>query len=79
MEEINKFSCLTYLGVSRTLGINVSRIRYSVDCGYLPAPEIVLKRRPLFSPSQVEAIRQHFVREESERRQRVDRQTGGAR
>ena len=64
MEEIDKFNCLTYIGVARSLGVSISRIHYSVESGYLPAPEVVLKRRPLFSPAQVEAMRRHFQRED---------------
>jgi hypothetical protein len=79
MEEINKFTCLTYLGAARSLGISVWRIRYGVESGYLPSPQVVLKRRWLFSPSQVEAIRLHFEREALHRRQRLDGQSGGAR
>jgi hypothetical protein len=77
VEETNKFTCLTYVGVARLLGVSISRIHYSVESGYLPAPDVVLKRRPLFSPSQVEAIRRHFQREDLQRHQRVDGQTGG--
>ena len=76
MEEISKFSCLTYIGVARSLGISLWRLRYSVESGYLPEPEVVIKRRPLFSPSQIERIRLHFEREDLQRRQRVEEEGG---
>ena len=60
MEKLNKWTCKTYRGVARTLGVSVWRIRYAVESGYLPAPSVVLKLRSLFSPEQVEEIRGYF-------------------
>lgn len=81
MDKLNKWDCLTYRGVARALGISVWRIRYAIDSGYLPAPSVVLKRRSLFSPEQIEAIRGFFEIEETVRREirgRAGREAGGA-
>jgi hypothetical protein len=69
LDKLNKWNCLTYRGVARALGISVWRIRYAVESGYLPAPSVVLKRRALFSPDQVEAMKGFFEVEDSVRRQ----------
>lgn len=69
MEKINKFTCKTYRGAAQTLDVSVWRIRYAVESGYLPSPSVVLKRRALFSPDQVEAMRNFFEVENSMRKQ----------
>ena len=63
MEELNKWTCLTYLGAARALGVSVWRVRYAVATGYLSSPSVVLKRRRLFSPAQVENMRSFFEKE----------------
>lgn len=68
MDKLNKWNCLTYRDVARTLGVSVWRIRYAIDSGYLPAPSVVLKRRALFSPQQVETIKEFFEVEDAHRR-----------
>ena len=68
MEEISKFTCLTFEGAARKLGISLWRLRYAVESGYVEGPKVVLKRRALFSPAQIERIRLHFEREDSGRR-----------
>jgi hypothetical protein len=69
LDKLNKWNCLTYRGAPRTLGVSVWRIRYAITSGYLPAPSVVLKRRALFSPEQVEAMRGFFEVEDAVRRQ----------
>lgn len=61
------------------LGISVWRLRYAVECGYLPAPSVVLKRRALFSPEQVESMRRFFEMEDCyrQRKPRKKIQVGG--
>lgn len=71
MDKLNKWNCLTYRGAARTLGVSVWRIRYAIDSGYLPSPSVVLKRRALFSPQQVEAMRDFFEVEDAHRRKGV--------
>ena len=68
MEELNKWTCLTFLGSARALGVSVWRIRYAVECGYIPAPETVLKKRFLFSPGQVKAMKSFFEKEDAARK-----------
>ena len=68
MEELNKWNCPTFLGAARALGVSVWRIRYAVECAYIPAPEIVLKKRLLFSPGQVKAMKTFFEKEDAARR-----------
>jgi len=72
VEKVDKWNCLTYLGAARELGISIWRLRYAVDCGYLPPPSVVLKKRALFSPDQVEAMRGYFEQEENHRRKLTD-------
>lgn len=67
MDKLNKWNCLTYRGVAQALGISVWRIRYAVESGYLLAPSVVLKRRALFSPQQVETIKGFFEVEDAHR------------
>jgi hypothetical protein len=67
MENINKWTCMTYLGAARELGVSIWRLRYAIESRYLPPPSVVLKRRALFSPDQVSAMRQYFEEEESHR------------
>jgi hypothetical protein len=69
LDKLNKWNCLTYLGAARALGVSVWRIRYAVESGYLSAPSVVLKRRALFSPEQVEAVRGFFEVEDAVRKQ----------
>jgi hypothetical protein len=69
LENINKFSYKTYRGAAQTLGVSVWRIRYAVESGYLPAPSVILKRRPLFSSEQVESMRGYFELEDAMRKQ----------
>ncbi len=45
---------------ARKLGVSMWRIRYAVECGYLSAPSVVLKRRALFSPEQIEDMKAFF-------------------
>jgi hypothetical protein len=70
MENLNKWNCLTYLGVARELRVTIWRLRYAVESRYLPPPSVVLKRRPLFSPDQVAEMKRYFEKEESHRRDR---------
>lgn len=70
MDNLNKFTCMTYEGAARVLGISVWKIRYSVESGYLSGPSVVLKRRALFSPDQVEAMRGFFEMEEAVKREK---------
>ena len=72
MEKHNKWNCQTYRGVARTLGVSVWRIRYAVESGYLSAPSVVLKRRALFSPGQVESMKAFFEVEDALRRKAVN-------
>jgi hypothetical protein len=51
---------LTFSGAARALGVSLWRLRYAVDSGYLPSPGVVLKTRRLFSPAQVEEMREFF-------------------
>ena len=53
---------MTFLGSARALRVSVWRIRYAVECGYIPAPETVLKKRLLFSPTQVNAMTEDTAR-----------------
>ena len=73
MDKLNKWNCLTYRGVARTLGVSVWRIRYAITSGYLPAPSVILKRRALFSPEQVEAMKGFFEVEDAHRRKGMSR------
>jgi hypothetical protein len=68
VEKLNKWNCLPYLSAARRLGVTVWRIRYAVECGYLPAPSVVLKKRLLFSPEQVRGMQKFFERESAERK-----------
>jgi hypothetical protein len=72
LEELNKWTCLTYLGVARALGVSVWRVRYAVASGYLSPPSVVLKKRRLFSPAQVDDMRAFFEKEAAARGE-VDR------
>jgi hypothetical protein len=67
LEKLNKWNCLTYSGAARALGVSMWRVRYAVESGYLPAPSVFLKRRALFSPDQVDAMRGFFETEEAQR------------
>ena len=67
MEKLDKWSCKTYRGAALTLGVSVWRIRYAVECGYVPAPSVVLRRRALFSPEQVKAMKTFFETEDAYR------------
>jgi len=60
---------MTYRSAARTLGVSVWRIRYAVESGYLAAPSVVLKRRALFSPGQIERMKRFFEREDALRMQ----------
>lgn len=71
MRKFDKWNCLTYLGAAQALGVSLWRVRYAVESGYLPPPSVVLKRRPLFSPEQLEGMRQFFAKEEAHRRKRA--------
>ena len=75
MTNLKKWDCYTYSKAAEVLGVSVSKLRYAVDAGYLPLPEVVLKRRALFAPSQIEVMREYFAREETvganERRKRL--------
>lgn len=77
MEELNKFNCLTFLGVARALQVSIWRIRYAVESGYLSAPSVVLKKRLLFSPDQVDGMRQFFEMEEKHRGNKAGIGNGG--
>ena len=68
MDNFNKWNCLTYEGAARALGVSLWRIRYAVDSGYVSAPSVVLKRRRLFSPEQIETMRRFFEVEDAVRR-----------
>ena len=74
MDNINKWTCKTYEGAARILGVSMWRLRYAVESGYLSAPSVVLKRRALFSPEQVEAMRRFFKIEDAVKKQ--TRETG---
>jgi hypothetical protein len=63
VQELNKWNCLTFSGAARALGVSLWRLRYAVDSGYLPPPAVVLKLRRLFSPAQVERMREFFEME----------------
>ena len=78
MDELNKWNCLTYLGASRSLGVSMWRIRYAVESGYLAAPSVVLKRRALFSPEQIEVMKRFFEMEEAVRKQTSEGTKEGA-
>jgi len=67
----NKWNCLTYLAVARALGVSIWRIRYAVESGYVSGPSVVLKRRALFSPDQVEGMREFFEMENEAKRAKV--------
>jgi len=67
MTEFNKWTCLTYRAAAEAAGVSLWRLRYAVESGYLPPPVVVLKRRPLFSPDQLAAIRRYFEQEDSHR------------
>lgn len=67
MRELNKWNCLTYHDAALTLGISLWRLRYAVESGYLPPPSVILKRRALFSPEQIESMRQYFEQENTHR------------
>jgi hypothetical protein len=67
MEQLNKWTCLTFLGAARVLGVTIWRLRYAVECGYLPPPTVVLRKRLLFSPDQVDGMRRFFEIEETHR------------
>ena len=75
MDKLNKWNCLTYLGAARMLGVSVWRIRYAVESGYFSAPSVILKRRALFSPEQIEDMKTHFEIEEAVRHQTSERAT----
>lgn len=70
MENYDKWNCLTYRGAARLLGVSIWRLRYAIDSRYLPPPSVVLKRRALFSPDQVEAMRRFFEKDDEHRRMR---------
>jgi hypothetical protein len=78
LDELNKWNCLTYLGAARSLGVSMWRIRYAVGSGYLAAPSVVLKRRALFSPEQIDTMRRFFEMEEAVRKQTRDGAKEGA-
>jgi hypothetical protein len=65
LDNINKWTCTTYEGAARTLGVSMWRIRYAVESGYIPAPSVVLKRRALFSPEQIESMSEFFEVEDA--------------
>jgi hypothetical protein len=65
LDNINKWTCTTYEGAARTLGVSVWRIRYAVESGYIPVPSVVLKRRALFSPEQIETMSEFFEVEDA--------------
>lgn len=69
MEKLNKWNCLSYSAAARELGVSVWRIRYGVDAAYLSAPSVVLKKRRLFSPQQVKAMRRFFLKEDAAKKQ----------
>ncbi len=69
MEIIDKWTCKTYRGAALKLGVTIWRIRYAVECGYVPAPSVVLKRRALFSPEQMQAMTRYFEMEAMARNQ----------
>jgi hypothetical protein len=72
VDNINKFTCMTYEGAARILNVSVWRLRYAVDSGYLEAPSVLLKRRALFSPEQVKEMNEFFEREDMHRRKEPD-------
>jgi hypothetical protein len=72
MAKCEKWECATYKLAAETLGVSLWRLRYAVDSGYLPPPVVVPKRRPLFSPEQVEAMRSYFEREDEARGRKAD-------
>lgn len=65
VEELNKWTCLTYQAAARALGVSIWRIRYAVESGYLSAPSVVLKQRAFFSPGQVKEMKAFFEMEEA--------------
>ena len=67
---INKFTCVSCEGAARLLGVSAGKIRYGVESGYIAAPSVVLKRRALFSPDQIEAMRGFFEMEDAVKRQK---------
>jgi hypothetical protein len=77
LDNINKWTCTTYEGAARMLGVSMWRLRYAVESGYLSAPSVVLKRRALFSPEQVEAMRRFFKIEDAVKREARERALGG--
>jgi hypothetical protein len=76
LDNINKWTCTTYEGAARMLGVSMWRLRYAVESGYLSAPSVVLKRRALFSPDQVEAMRRFFKIEDAVKREARERALG---
>jgi hypothetical protein len=70
LDNLNKFTCMTYEGAARLLCVSVWKIRYAVESRYLSGPSVVLKRRALFSPDQVEAMKQFFEMEEAVKREK---------
>ncbi len=65
LENVKKWTCKTYRGASRSIGVSVWRIRYAVKSGYLSPPSVVLMRRALFSAEQVEEMRLFFQVEDA--------------
>lgn len=68
MEKLDKWNCSTYRGAARILGVTIWRLRYAIESRYLPPPGVVLRRRALFSPDQVEAMRCFFEKDDEYRR-----------
>ena len=68
MEKHDKWNCATYRAAAQTLEVSIWRLRYAVESRYLPSPAVVLKRRALFSPDQVEAMRVYFQKEDTHRK-----------
>jgi hypothetical protein len=62
MTRFDKWECFTFGGAAEMLGVAVWRVRYAVESGYLPRPDVVFRRRALFSPGQVEQMRTYFDR-----------------
>lgn len=76
MENLrNKWTCHTCRSAARALGVTVWQIRYAIESGYLPAPSVVLRRRPLFSEEQVETMRAYFEMESVVKRRATEAKT----